>query len=60
MLCKLGHLEEGDPIELGQQMGDLARRFPQLNVFGGCCGTDWQHLEQIVKNVLSVESLQTA
>jgi homocysteine S-methyltransferase len=59
MLCKLGHLEEGDPIELGQQMGDLARRFPQLNVFGGCCGTDWQHLEQIVKNVLSVKSLQT-
>lgn len=60
MLCQLGHLEEGDPVELGQQMGDLARRFPQLNVFGGCCGTDWEHLEQIVKNVLSVRSRQTA
>ena len=59
MLCQLGHLEEGDPVELGQQMGTLASRFPQLNVFGGCCGTDWQHLEQIVKNVLSVKSLQT-
>ncbi len=59
MLCQLGHLEEGDPVELGQQMGDLASRFPQLNVFGGCCGTDWDHLEQIVKNVMSVKSLQT-
>ena len=27
-LCKLGHLEDGDPVELGQQMGDVARRFP--------------------------------
>ncbi len=60
MLCQLGHLEEGDPVELGQQMGDLAHRFPQLNVFGGCCGTDWEHLEQVAKNVLSVKSLQSA
>jgi len=60
MLCQLGHLEEGDPVELGQQMGDLARRFPQLNVFGGCCGTDWEHLEQVAKNVLSVKSSQSA
>ena len=60
MLCQLGHLEEGDPVELGQQMGDLARRFPQLNVFGGCCGTDWEHLEQVAKNVLSVKSLRSA
>lgn len=59
MLCQLGHLEEGDPVELGQQMGDLAYRFPQLNVFGGCCGTDWEHLEQIAKNVLSAKSRQT-
>lgn len=56
ILCKLGHLEEGDPIELGQQMGDLARRFPQLNVFGGCCGTDRPHLEQVAKNVLDVRA----
>ncbi len=56
ILCKLGHLEEGDPIELGQQMGDLARRFPQLNVFGGCCGTDRPHMEQIAKNVLNVRA----
>lgn len=56
MLCKLGHLEEGDPVELGQQMGELARRFPQLNVFGGCCGTDWPHLHEIAENVLRVRA----
>ncbi len=26
-LCKLGHLEDGDPEELGGQMASLARRF---------------------------------
>ena len=56
MLCKLGHLEEGDPVELGRQMGSLARRFPQINVFGGCCGTDWQHLAEVARNVLEVKS----
>ena len=27
-LCKLGHLEDGDPDELGAQMAGLARDFP--------------------------------
>ncbi|WP_137701090.1 homocysteine S-methyltransferase family protein [Marimonas lutisalis] len=51
-LCKLGHLEDGDPVELGEQMGDLHRRFPQTNVLGGCCGTDERHLREIARNVL--------
>jgi len=50
-LCKLGHLEEGDPVELGRQMGDLARRYPHMNVWGGCCGTGDTHLREIAKNV---------
>lgn len=50
-LCKLGHLEDGDPIELGEQMGDVARRFPQADILGGCCGTDERHLGEIAKNV---------
>ena len=37
-LCKLGHLEDGDPEELGGQMANLARRFPHATVWGGCCG----------------------
>ncbi|GMG80987.1 homocysteine S-methyltransferase family protein [Paralimibaculum aggregatum] len=50
-LCKIGHLEEGDPVELGQMMGDLARRHPHLDVFGGCCGSWESHLEEIARNL---------
>lgn len=50
-LCKLGHLEDGDPKELGGQMADLARRFPHINVWGGCCGTDGRHIDEISKQV---------
>ena len=46
-LCTLGHLEDGDPDELGRQMGDLARRYPHMTVWGGCCGTDHRHVEAI-------------
>jgi homocysteine S-methyltransferase len=40
-------LDIGDPAELGDQYRDLRRRFPHLNVLGGCCGTDHRHLECI-------------
>ena len=51
-LCKLGHLEEGDPVELGELCGDLARRYPHMDVWGGCCGTWNSHLDEIAKNVI--------
>ncbi len=50
-LCKLGHLEDGDPKELGSQMAGLAVRFPHINVWGGCCGTDSRHIGQIARQV---------
>jgi homocysteine S-methyltransferase len=50
-LCKLGHLEEGDPEELGGQMADLAQRFPHIHVWGGCCGTDGRHIGEIARQV---------
>lgn len=53
-LCKLGHLEDGDPKELGGQMATLARRFPHIHVWGGCCGTDGRHIGQITQQVLEV------
>jgi S-methylmethionine-dependent homocysteine/selenocysteine methylase len=40
-------LDDGDPVELGQQYRDLRARFSQINVLGGCCGTDHRHIEQI-------------
>ncbi|WP_203564896.1 homocysteine S-methyltransferase family protein [Aliiroseovarius sp. PrR006] len=53
-LCRLGHLEDGDPVELGKQMGDVAERFPKADILGGCCGTDERHLSEIAKNVNSL------
>lgn len=52
-LCKIGHLEEGDPVDLGQRMGALARRYPHMDVWGGCCGTGDVHLREIARNVRS-------
>ena len=40
-------LDDGDPEELGRQYRDLLTRHRQLNVLGGCCGTDHRHVEQI-------------
>lgn len=45
-------LDIGNPTELGKQYARLKRRLPQLNVMGGCCGTDHRHLEQIVEACL--------
>jgi S-methylmethionine-dependent homocysteine/selenocysteine methylase len=55
-LCKLGHLEEGDPPELGRQMGAIARRFPHMDIWGGCCGTGEVHLDEIARNVRAVRT----
>jgi homocysteine S-methyltransferase len=50
-LCQLGHLEEGDWHELGHLMGDIARRFAHMDVWGGCCGTWDKHLNEIARSV---------
>jgi homocysteine S-methyltransferase len=50
-LCTLGHLESGDPANLGALMGGLARQYPHIDMWGGCCGTWDTHLDQIARNV---------
>ncbi|MBW4551812.1 MAG: homocysteine S-methyltransferase family protein [Aphanocapsa sp. GSE-SYN-MK-11-07L] len=42
-------LDDGNPEEFGQQYRDLKARLNNLNVFGGCCGTDHRHIEAICK-----------
>ena len=42
-------LDPGDPHELGAQYGDLLRAHGQINVLGGCCGTDHRHIERIAE-----------
>ncbi|MDO6483534.1 homocysteine S-methyltransferase family protein [Shimia thalassica] len=36
---------------MGQQLAKLRRRFPQINILGGCCGTDMRHMSQIAKAI---------
>jgi homocysteine S-methyltransferase len=44
------NLDIGDPAELGTLYARLRQeRLPQLNVLGGCCGTDERHLERIAE-----------
>lgn len=38
-------LDDGNPAELGQQYRALRQHLPNLNVLGGCYGTDHRHIE---------------
>ncbi|MCH8843716.1 MAG: homocysteine S-methyltransferase family protein [SAR324 cluster bacterium] len=42
-------LDEGNPVELAEQMKGLSARLGNLNILGGCCGTDHRHIEEIGK-----------
>lgn len=44
-------LDIGDPQELGGQYHQLRSLLPQLNVLGGCCGTDHRHIEAISRSL---------
>jgi S-methylmethionine-dependent homocysteine/selenocysteine methylase len=44
-------LDDGNPVELGIQYQKLQTLLPNLNIFGGCCGTDIRHIEEICKEV---------
>ena len=46
-LNESSELDIGDPAELGAQHAQLKKRLGQLNVMGGCCGTDHRHIEEI-------------
>jgi len=40
-------LDAGDPGEFGRLYQRLRQRLPQLSVFGGCCGTDHRHIDEV-------------
>lgn len=47
-------LDDGDPVELAQELADIRRRFPHVRVLGGCCGTDMRHMEKIAKASIAI------
>ena len=40
-------LDAGDPADLGARYVGLKAKLPELNVLGGCCGTDHRHVGEI-------------
>jgi S-methylmethionine-dependent homocysteine/selenocysteine methylase len=42
-------LDDGDPEELGREYAEIRKRLPQINVLGGCCGTDVRHVRSIAQ-----------
>lgn len=44
-------LDRGNPQELGREHKKLKEGLKQLNVFGGCCGTDEEHVLAIASQV---------
>ena len=40
-------LDAGDRVDLGERYRALMARLPNLNVVGGCCGTDHRHVAAI-------------
>lgn len=47
-------LDRGIPKELGQEYKKLKETFGHLNVFGGCCGTDEEHISEIILQTSAV------
>ena len=46
-------LDAGDPHDLGKQFQALRLKLKNLNVLGGCCGTDIRHIGEIAKACFS-------
>ena len=45
-------LDDGNPVELGEDYKRLKAHLPQLRVYGGCCGTDHRHVGAIASTCL--------
>ncbi len=42
-------LDDGDPDELGVQVGGLRKQFSHFNILGSCCGSDLRHMKRILE-----------
>jgi S-methylmethionine-dependent homocysteine/selenocysteine methylase len=44
-------LDDGNPVDLSQRYRALRQALPEMNVLGGCCGTDHRHIAAIADAV---------
>lgn len=51
-LDKLIELDSGDPDKIANVCSEIKKICKNVNIFGGCCGTDIKHLERIYKNII--------
>ena len=42
-------LDDGDPNELGIQVGGLRKQFSHFNILGSCCGSNLRHMKRILE-----------
>ncbi len=42
-------LDDGNPVEFGEQYKRLMDALPHMAVLGGCCGTDHRHIGEIAR-----------
>ena len=45
-------LDDGNPIVFGLENASLREKLPKLAVFGGCCGTDHRHVQEICRHLI--------
>lgn len=48
-LDEMEELDEGDPVALGRETAQLRALLPELQLLGGCCGTDHRHVAEVVR-----------
>jgi homocysteine S-methyltransferase len=53
-------LDEGDPVDLADRTRRLKAALPALRVFGGCCGTDYRHVQAMAKALAPAPDLLAA
>lgn len=53
-------LDPGDKCLLAEGYIQLKELLPALSIFGGCCGTDHSHLEEICKHIFKVQNEKAA
>lgn len=53
-------LDDGNPTEFGQSYAELNQLLKNLRVFGGCCGTDHRHINEVCKSVVPQKHQRTA
>jgi S-methylmethionine-dependent homocysteine/selenocysteine methylase len=52
-LDAMTELDRGDPADLAQLHRAMLERHPAINVLGGCCGTDLEHVSAIAEACLA-------